>query len=149
MCDVLSPLPLIVPHDPDIKPVTIGRFEGVTLALIGLAIAFLGLFLVLPLLVIITEAFAKGVPAYFEALANHDVLAAVMLTLMVTLIVLPVNVIGGLAFAWLLSRYRFFGKNILVTLLDLPFSVSPVIAGLSYVLLYGAQGFFASFLMKI
>ena len=73
-------------------------------------------------------------------------MSAVLLSLGVTFIVLPVNILGGLAFAWLLSRYRFFGKNILITLLDLPFSVSPVIAGLSYVLLYGAQGFFADFL---
>jgi sulfate transport system permease protein len=146
MCDVLSPMPLILPHEPDIKPETGWRFDVVPAALIGVSLVFLGLFLALPLLVILTEAFAKGLLAYFEALANDDVVSAVLLSLGVTFIVLPVNILGGLAFAWLLSRYRFFGKNILITLLDLPFSVSPVIAGLSYVLLYGAQGFFADFL---
>ena len=161
MCDVLSPLPLIIPHDPETKRRETRRREtkcretkcremvragGIPFVLPGLAFVFVGLFLVLPLLVIIAEAFAKGVPAYFDALAHHDVLAAVLLTFTVTFIVLPVNVIGGLAFAWLLSRYQFSGKSIVITLLDLPFSVSPVIAGLSYVLLYGAQGLFASFL---
>ena len=146
MCDVLSPLPLIVEDEPKRESGPAWRFDGVPVALIVMSVAFLGLFLALPLLVILTEALAKGVPAYLNALTNSDVMDAVLLTLTVTAIVLPVNVIGGLAFAWLLSRYQFFGKNILLTLLDLPFSVSPVIAGLSYVLLYGAQGFFAAFL---
>ena len=146
MCDVLSPMPLILPHEPDIKPGTGWRFDILPMALIGVSLAFLGLFLALPLLVILTEALAKGLPAYWDALAHDDVVSAVLLSLGVTFLVLPVNIVGGLAFAWLLSRYRFLGKNILITLLDLPFSVSPVIAGLSYVLLYGAQGFFAGFL---
>ena len=146
MCDVLSPMPLIVSRETE-RPSTIPwQLASVPAILIGVSVVFLGLFLALPLLVILTEALAKGLSAYFDALANGDMIAAILLTLTVTAIVLPVNIIGGLAFAWLLARYRFFGKNIILSLLDLPFSVSPVIAGLSYVLLYGAQGFFATFL---
>ena len=146
MCDVLSPMPLIIHHEPEIKPAVAWRFDIAPFVFIAVSVVFLGLFLALPLLVVLSEALAKGFNAYIDALANGDVLAAVFLTVTVTAIVLPINIFGGLAFAWLLARYRFFGKNIILTLLDLPFSVSPVIAGLSYVLLYGAQGFFASFL---
>lgn len=146
MCDVLSPMPLIVSREAERQSTIPWRFASVPAILIGVSVVFLGLFLALPILVILTEALAKGLSAYFDALANGDMIAAILLTLTVTAFVLPVNIIGGLAFAWLLARYRFFGKNIILTLLDLPFSVSPVIAGLSYVLLYGAQGFFATFL---
>ena len=102
MCDVLSPMPLILPHEPDIKPGTGWRFDILPMALIGVSLAFLGLFLALPLLVILTEALAKGLPAYWDALAHDDVVSAVLLSLGVTFLVLPVNIVGGLAFAWLL-----------------------------------------------
>lgn len=106
--------------------------------LITVALGFLALFLVLPLLVVFMEAFRKGAPAFFEALAEPDTLSAIRLTLLVAGIAVPLNLIFGVAAAWAIAKFEFRGKAFLITLIDLPFSVSPVISGLVYVLLFGA-----------
>jgi sulfate/thiosulfate transport system permease protein len=108
--------------------------------LITVALLFLGLFLFLPVVVVFVEAFKDGLGPYFAALADDDTLAAIRLTLTTALIAVPLNVIFGLAAAWAIARFEFPGKSLLVTLIDLPFAVSPVIAGMLFVLLFGAQG---------
>jgi sulfate transport system permease protein len=122
--------------------------EGPVLAraLIGLTVVFLALFLVLPLAVVFFEAFRNGVSAYWNALVEPDARAAIALTLTVAAIAVPANIVFGLAAAWAIAKFRFPGKSFLVTLIDLPFSVSPVVAGLMYVLLFGAQGLFGGWL---
>ncbi|WP_342362507.1 sulfate ABC transporter permease subunit CysW [Terrarubrum flagellatum] len=114
--------------------------------LIAVAIAFLGLFLFLPLASVFVEAFAKGWDAYLVALTEPDAWAAIRLTLLIAVIAVPLNVVIGLAAAWAIAKFDFPGKNLLVSLIDLPFSVSPVISGLVYVLLLGAQGYFGPWL---
>ena len=109
-------------------------------ALIGVALLFLGAFLFLPLLAVFAFALQSGVGAYFAALVEPSALAAIRLTLVTALLAVPVNVLFGLAAAWAIARFEFFGKNVLITLIDLPFSVSPVVSGLIYVLLFGLQG---------
>ncbi len=116
--------------------------------LIGAALLFLGAFLILPLAIIFTEAFAKGGELYFKALREPDALAAVRLTLLVAAIAVPANTVFGLAAAWAIARFEFRGKTILTTLIDLPFSVSPVVSGLVYVLLFGAQGWLGPWLKE-
>jgi sulfate transport system permease protein len=114
--------------------------------LTGLALAFLGLFLVVPLLAVFTEALRKGVETYLAALVEPDALAAIQLTLLVALIAVPANLVFGLAAAWSIAKFDFRGKSLLIALIDLPFAVSPVIAGLVYVLMFGAQGWFGPWL---
>ena len=111
--------------------------------LIAATFAFLGLFLVAPLLTVFGAAFRKGLGAYAHALSEPETLSAIQLTLLTAAIAVPMNTVFGIASAWLLSKYEFRGKSALLTLIDLPFSVSPVIAGLVFVLLFGAQGWFA------
>jgi sulfate transport system permease protein len=106
----------------------------------GVALAFLGLFVAFPLWAVFSEALAKGVRAYFEALGRPETRAAIRLTLTTVGVALPFNTLFGLGAAWLIAKYRFPGKGLLVTLVDLPFSVSPVVAGLMFVLLFGARG---------
>ncbi len=108
--------------------------------LIGAALAFLGVFLFAPLAVIFAVAFGGGVEAYFRSFQDPDTLAAIRLTLLAAAIAVPANTIFGLAAAWTIGKFEFVGKNVLIALIDLPFSVSPVVAGLIYVLLFGAQG---------
>ncbi len=108
--------------------------------LIGLTVGFLALFLVMPLAVVFAQAFSKGWEVYLAAVRDPMALAAVRLTLLVAVIVVPLNTLFGLAAAWWLANFRFRGKGLVVTLLDLPFSVSPVVAGMLFVLLFGAQG---------
>ncbi|HXV74609.1 MAG TPA: sulfate ABC transporter permease subunit CysW [Sphingomonadales bacterium] len=115
--------------------------------LIAVALAFLVLFLFLPVAVVLVEAFTKGVSAYLAALAEPNALAAIRLTLLTALIVVPLNLIFGVAAAWAIAKFNFKGKNILLTLIDLPFTVSPVISGLIFVLLFGAQGYFGPWLI--
>ncbi len=112
----------------------------VRIVLIGLAILFMGLFLLLPLAMVFAEAFAKGVRAYLTSFVDPDVLASIRLTLLVAAITVPLNTLFGICAAWAITKFSFRGKTLLVTLIDLPFSVSPVVAGLIYVLLYGANG---------
>ena len=114
--------------------------------LIGTAVAFLGLFLLLPLIAVFTEAFRKGAGAYAAALIEPDALAAVRLTLLTAAIAVPLNVVFGLAASWCIAKFEFRGKNLLITLIDLPFAVSPVISGMIFVLLFGAQGWFGAWL---
>jgi sulfate transport system permease protein len=116
------------------------------LLLIALALLFLGLFLVLPLLVVFVQAFAKGVGAYLNAVSDPMAWAAVKLTLWVAALAVPLNLVFGVAAAWGIAKFEFRGKNILITLIDLPFAVSPVIAGLIFILIFGAHGWFGGYL---
>ncbi|MBN9082367.1 MAG: sulfate ABC transporter permease subunit CysW [Rhizobiales bacterium 62-17] len=116
------------------------------LVLIACALVFLGLFLFLPLISVFAEAFKRGWEAYLAALADPDAASAIWLTLYVAAIAVPFNIIVGVAAAWAVAKFEFKGKSLLVSLIDLPFSVSPVVAGLSYMLLFGAQGYFGPWL---
>lgn len=115
--------------------------------LITVALAFLGLFLFLPVLAVFIEAFGAGLSTYWAAVTDEDTVAALKLTLEVVLIAVPLNTVFGLAAAWVISRFDFRGKSLLVTLIDLPFAVSPVISGMLFVLLFGAQGLVGPFLI--
>lgn len=114
--------------------------------LIGVALVFLSLFLFVPLVSVFTQAFAKGVAYYFQTLRDPMALSAIKLTLLTSAIAVPLNCVFGVCAAWLIAKFDFPGKNILLTLIDLPFSVSPVISGLIYVLVFGAQGWFGPWL---
>jgi sulfate transport system permease protein len=116
--------------------------------LIGLALVFLTLFLFVPLVAVFTEALKKGWQAYVDAIVDPDALSAIKLTLLTAGIAVPLNLVFGVSAAWLIAKFEFRGKNILLTLIDLPFSVSPVISGLIYVLLFGAQGWFGPWLRE-
>lgn len=118
-------------------------------ALIGAALLAMGLLLLVPLSVVFVSAFANGVDVYFKALVDPETLNAVRLTLLAAAVAVPLNLVFGLAAAWLISKYEFWGKSVLITLIDLPFSVSPVIAGLIFVLLFGARGWFAPILSDL
>ena len=115
---------------------------AVRFALIAISLLFLGLFVVAPVFLLFAQALASGVGAYLAAISEPVALAAIRLTLLVALIVVPANVIFGVAAAWLIARFDFVGKPLLTSLLDVPLAVSPVISGMVFVLLFGAQGFF-------
>ncbi|BCN39116.1 sulfate ABC transporter permease subunit CysW [Alicycliphilus denitrificans] len=114
--------------------------------LTGVALAFLLLFLVLPLAAVFTEALRKGVDAYLAGLSEPDAWSAIRLTLLTAAIAVPLNLVFGVAGAWCIAKYEFKGKAFLTTLIDLPFSISPVVAGLMYVLVFGANGWFGPWL---
>lgn len=114
--------------------------------LTAIALLFMLLFLVLPLVSIFVTAFQKGWDVYIASITHPDALSAIKLTLLVAVIVVPLNAIFGLAAAWAITKFNFKGKNLLITLIDLPFAISPVIAGLTFILLFGAQGLFGDFL---
>jgi len=114
--------------------------------LIGVAIVFLVVFLFLPLASVFVEALRAGLGAYFAAITEPDAVSAIKLTLLIAAIAVPANVVFGLAASWTIAKFEFPGKSLLNSLIDLPFSVSPVISGLIYVLLFGAQGYFGAFL---
>jgi sulfate transport system permease protein len=114
--------------------------------LIGIALAFSVIFLLLPLVNVFAQALSKGWTAYWQALVEPDSWAAMKLTLIVAAITVPLNTIFGIAAAWAIAKFDFRGKSLLTTLIDLPFSVSPVVAGLMYVLLFGLQGYFGEWL---
>jgi sulfate transport system permease protein len=116
--------------------------------IIAVSIAFLSLFIVLPLVNVFGQALSKGIEAYIAALADPDTLAAIRLTLAVAAISVVLNLIFGVIAAWATTKFEFVGKNLLITLIDLPFSVSPVIAGLVFVLLFGLQGWFGVWLSE-
>jgi sulfate transport system permease protein len=118
----------------------------VAILIAGSAILWLVLFLLLPLFAVFIEALRDGVGAYLAAIVEPDALAAMRLTLLVAVIAVPLNMVFGLAAAWAIAKHDFRGKSFLLTLIDLPFSVSPVISGLIYVLLFGAQGWFGPWL---
>jgi len=114
--------------------------------LLTIALVFFGFFLLLPLISVFAEAFRKGWETYMQAIVEPDALSAIKLTLIAAAISLPLNLLFGLAAAWAITKFDFRGKHFLVTLIDLPFSVSPVVAGLIYVLVFGAQGWFGAWL---
>ena len=114
--------------------------------LIGVALTFVVLFLILPLAAVFTEALRKGFGAYLSALQEPDAWSAIELTLITAAIAVPLNLVFGVSAAWAIAKYEFWGKSFLTTLVDLPFSVSPVVAGLIYVLVFGAQGWFGPWL---
>jgi sulfate transport system permease protein len=114
--------------------------------LIVVAVLFLGFFLLLPLVVVFVEGLGSGIGAYLKALGDKDALAAIKLTLLVAAIAVPANLVFGVAASWLITKFEFRGKSLLTTLIDLPFSVSPVTSGLVYVLVFGAQGFLGPWL---
>jgi sulfate/thiosulfate transport system permease protein len=120
--------------------------RAVRIVIIGLAVTFLSVFVVLPLVVVFAQAFSKGIVVYLAALGNPEALSAIRLTLLIAAISVGLNLVFGLVAAWAIAKFEFPGKTFLVTLIDLPFSVSPVISGLVFVLLFGAQGFFGPWL---
>jgi sulfate transport system permease protein len=113
-----------------------------------IALAFLALFLVLPLVTVFAEAFAKGVGLFWQALEDPVTLASIRLTLLIAAIAVPLNMVFGVIAAWAITKFEFRGKSVLITLIDLPFSVSPVISGLVFVLLFGLQGWFGPWLRE-
>jgi sulfate transport system permease protein len=123
-------------------PVSLGRADSraTRVILTTIACLFLGLFVALPMVAVFTEAFRNGLHPYWQAIVQPDTLSALRLTLLTAAVSVPLNVVFGVAAAWLIARYQFRGKATLTTLIDLPFSVSPVISGLVFVLLFGAQG---------
>ena len=120
--------------------------KGVTLLLIAVALGYLLLFLGLPLFAVFYEAFRKGWELYWEAIKEPDALSAIKLTLITAAISVPANLVFGIAAAWAIAKFEFRGKSLLITLIDLPFAVSPVVSGLIYVLLFGANGWFGPWL---
>jgi sulfate transport system permease protein len=133
-----SPRPAVA--SPTTEPPALRR------ALLVLALGFLALFLALPLVVVFGQALSQGLRAYLGALREPDALAALRLTLLAAAIAVPLNIVFGLAAAWAVARFDFPGRSLLVTLIDLPFAVSPVISGMVFVLLFGRQGIFGPWL---
>lgn len=132
------------------RPISTNAFEPdwVRWTLIAVALTFLTLFLFVPLFAVFAEALKRGWGTYVESIVDADALSAIKLTLIAAAISVPLNLLFGVAAAWAIAKHEFRGKSILLTLIDLPFSVSPVIAGLIYVLLFGAQGWFGDWLME-
>ncbi len=143
---------IAVPRSAATAPRAIARPTGesrlVRWALITLALAFLAFTLLLPLVLVFSQAFSKGWAIYWQAITEPDALSAAKLTLLIAAIAVPVNMIFGVAAAWCITKFDFPGKNMLITLIDLPFAVSPVISGMIFVLLYGAHGWFGSWLTE-
>jgi sulfate/thiosulfate transport system permease protein len=133
----------VTPHRSSL-PLT--ESASVRAALIAIAVAFFLLFLLLPLIVVFAEALRQGFLAYWSGLTEPESLAAMRLTLLTALIVVPINTVFGVAAAWAITKFHFVGKNLLITMIDVPFSVSPVIGGLVFVLLFGLQGLFGPWL---
>jgi sulfate/thiosulfate transport system permease protein len=134
----------IPPQNPSNRA-TESRF--VRWGLISVALGFLLLFLVIPLIAIFVKAFDKGAAVFFAAISHPDALSAIKLTLLVTLIVVPLNAVFGVVAAWVVTKFQFRGKSILITIIDLPFAISPVIAGLVFVLLFSSHGVFGPWLL--
>lgn len=132
----------------NVQQSTLDDANWVRWSLITAAVGFIILFLCVPLILVIIQAFSKGFGAYFSSLSQPDMQAAMRLTLLTALITVPLNTIFGVAAAWAITRFEFRGKNFLITLIDLPFSVSPVISGLIFVLLFGTQGWFGSWFVE-
>ncbi|CAH1190008.1 Sulfate transport system permease protein CysW [Paenibacillus plantiphilus] len=130
------------------RPKHITESPIIRVVLIGIALLFLGLIVLLPLASIFVEAFKKGFEVYVASVTDPDAISALKLTLMTVLIAVPLNTVFGIAAAWAISKFQFRGKNVLITLIDLPFAVSPVISGLIFVLLFGAQGMFGPWLAE-
>jgi sulfate/thiosulfate transport system permease protein len=131
---------------PRTAPSAITESPVVRATLIAVALSFLALFLILPVVVVFGEALRKGVAAYFATFSDPDAQAAIWLTLTVVAIAVPLNMLFGIAASWAIAKFEFHGKNLLITLIDLPFSISPVVSGLIYVLLFGAQSYLGPWL---
>jgi sulfate transport system permease protein len=142
-----TPIPVAAPRRGEL-PTASNVFEPpwIRVALIVVALAFLTLFLFVPLVAVFAEAFKKGWQAYIAAITDPDAVSAIKLTLIAAFISVPLNLVFGVAASWAIAKFEFRGKSILLTLIDLPFSVSPVISGLIYVLMFGAQGWFGPWL---
>lgn len=134
--------------EPPYMPAATTEPTWVRLSLIGIALLFSILFLLIPLAAVFVEALKKGWEAYAMAIMDDDALSAIRLTLLTAAIAVPANLIFGVAASWAIAKFNFRGKSLLLTLIDLPFSVSPVISGLIYVLLFGAHGWFGTWLME-
>jgi sulfate transport system permease protein len=128
------------------RPAHLTESLPLRLLLIGLALFYIGLMLIVPLGAVLFEALGSGWQAYVEAIKEPDAISAIKLTLLVASISVPLNMVFGVAAAWAISKYDFPGKSVLITLIELPFSVSPVVSGLVFVLLFGAQGWFGEWL---
>ena len=124
------------------QPIRNARAAGLT----GAAALWMGAIIVLPLVIVLSEAFKGGLTPYLTALAEPDTIAAIKLTLVVAAIAVPLNAVFGVAAAWCITRFEFKGKGLLLTILDLPFTISPVISGMVWILLFGSQGWFGSWL---
>lgn len=116
--------------------------------LIGIALAFLGFFLLLPLIAVFSEALKDGFGAFLDAVTTDDAISAMKLTLLIAAISVPLNLVFGLAASWAITKFQFPGKSLLISFIDLPFSVSPVVSGLIFVLLFGANGVFGAWLAE-
>ncbi|MGG4552419.1 sulfate ABC transporter permease subunit CysW [Paenibacillus humicus] len=139
-------VPLSAKRPSTVRQRKVNESSAVKWILIGAAVLVLLWLIVLPLVVVLSEALKKGWEVYIEAIRDPDALSALKLTLLVALITVPLNTIFGVAAAWAVTKFKFRGKQLLVTLIDLPFAVSPVIGGLIYVLVYGANGWFGPWL---
>lgn len=145
MSDVAAP----VGFNPKAIDTGVSEALGWRLLLIAVSVVFLGFFLVLPLLAVFQQAFAKGLGAYLESFADDDARAAIKLTVLVAALAVPFNLVFGVMAAWSIAKFEFVGKSLLTTLIDLPFSISPVVSGLIYILLFGAQGYLAPVLQSL
>jgi len=141
MAEAVLPAPRL--YAPSGATTESGLTRGV---LIAIAVAFLLLFLLLPLITVLVEALRPGIAAYFQALTDAETMASIRLTLLIAAISVPANIVFGLAASWAIAKFEFVGKSMLTTLIDLPFSVSPVTSGLIYVLIFGAQGYLGPWL---
>ncbi|MDF2982070.1 MAG: cysW [Devosia sp.] len=135
--DVIYDSRRLIPPEEHTRPTT--ERVWIRRLLIGIAVVFMAAVLVLPLVLVFTEAFRKGADTYFAAFSDRQSQQAIVLTLLVAAIAVPLNLVFGVAAAWCVAKYEFWGKSFLTTLIDLPFSVSPVVSGMVYVLLFGAQ----------
>lgn len=135
--DVVYDSRRLIPPEDHTRPTT--ERPWIRRLLIGIAVVFMAAVLVLPLVLVFTEAFRKGADTYFAAFSDRQSQQAILLTLLVAVIAVPLNLVFGVAAAWCVAKYEFWGKSFLTTLIDLPFSVSPVVSGMVYVLLFGAQ----------
>ncbi|MEJ5129084.1 sulfate ABC transporter permease subunit CysW [Comamonas sp. MYb21] len=142
---VLARYQYVARHVPEVQS-TVTEPRWVRWTLTGIALTFMLLFLLLPLVAVFVEALRKGWDTYVAALTEPDAWSAIKLTLITALIAVPLNLVFGVAAAWAIAKFEFKGKALLTSLVDLPFSVSPVVAGLTYVLLFGANGWFGSWL---
>jgi sulfate/thiosulfate transport system permease protein len=147
----MTPNPSTTPAASDpaprpVRPITEPRWVRWTL--IAVALGFLALFLLVPLASVFTEALRKGLGLYFESFIHPDAIDAIQLTLLAAAISVPLNLVFGVAAAWAIAKFEFRGKNLLITLVDLPFAVSPVISGLIYVLMFGMQGWLGPWLAE-
>src|SRR3954447_18969542 len=143
---------IAVPRPATTAPRSIARATGesrpVRWVLIAVALAFLAFTLLLPLVLVFSQAFSKGLSVYWQAITDPDALSAAKLTLLIAAVAVPINMLFGIAAAWCVTKFDFPGKNMLITLIDLPFAVSPVISGMIFVLLYGSHGWFGSWLSE-